>query len=100
MTKMDDNQMKYIENILQANLNTIREELRGIRSDMNRDRVSFTEKQVAIEIALKEHNLRIETMEKFKDKLLVQISMIVAVGAFLMTFVYEYIKQFIRGLMN
>lgn len=69
---------------------TVKEGFLDIKDDFNRERIIVGER-------LDKHELAIEANNKFREKLLTQIGLIVAGGAVIMTFVYEFIKQAIHN---
>lgn len=93
MDNVNDTQVKYIEKILEANLNTIREELRGIRNDMSRDRNSIRGKVDEVVHIVEKHEQRIDGLEKLWNGVFTRLAFVAALGGMLMAILYEWLKQ-------
>lgn len=93
MGNVDDTQVKYIEKILEANLNTIREELRGIRNDMSRDRSNIRSKVDEVVNIVEKHEGRIDGLEKLWSGVFTRLAFVAALGGMLMAIMYEWLKK-------
>ena len=63
-------------------------------------REDFAKERISVNSRLDLHDKKIEEQEKFRQKLLAQIGILVSVGAIGMTFVYEFIKQAIHNIFK
>lgn len=71
----------------------IREESLIIKNELSQDRKNVIER-------LEKQDQRIAVMDSFRQKLLAQVGVIVAVGAIFVTFIYEFIKQWIHTMFK
>lgn len=96
---MNDEQLKYIEKILDANLATIREEIRGVRSDIMHNRETADARWGEIVQRIEDHNKRLLSLESLSESITVRISIAASIGGMLMALLYEWIKKNVGSLL-
>lgn len=76
-------------------------ELRGlIKEEFLKIRQDFAEERKQVNSRLDKHDDELNIQRRFREKLLAQIGVIIGVGAFFMTFVFELIKQWIHSFLK
>lgn len=98
MRTMNDDQLKYIEKILEANLATLREEIRGVRSDLLHNRETADTRWGEIVQKIEDHTTRLNALEALSQSITIRLGIMASIGGMLMAVFYEWIKKNIGQL--